>query len=341
MYRCLQLAENGLGMVAPNPMVGALIVHHDKIIGEGFHQKWGEAHAEVHAIEDAMNNHSPEVFKESTLYVSLEPCSHSGKTPPCADLIIKYGFRKVVIACGDPFIKVRGRGINKLKEAGMDVVTGILEKEAIELNKRFMTFHQKSRPYIILKFAQSKDRFIAAAKPDEKNRWISNRYSRKLVHCWRSQEQAVMVGKKTAMTDDPALTLREWPGRQPLRIVLDPELSLSKTLRLFDQRVPTLVLNGIREESMHHLEYRKIDMKRSVIEQITEVLFQKSIQSIIIEGGAGLLQSFIDLGCWDEARVFTGNVTLGKGLRSPEFKARKVSEVKIDQDLLEYFKPVS
>lgn len=339
MYRCLQLAENGLGMVAPNPMVGAVIVHDGRIIGEGFHQRWGEAHAEVNAIQDALKNHPPEIFKESTLYVSLEPCSHSGKTPPCADLIIKFGFKKTVIACEDPFVQVRGTGIKKLIGAGVDVSTGILEKEATELNKRFMTYHRKSRPYIILKFAQSKDRFIAAEKPNATNRWISNIYSRKLVHRWRAEEQAVMVGKKTAMTDDPSLTLREWPGRQPLRIVLDPDLNLPGTLNLFDQRVPTLVLNGIRDESRPNLEFVRIDMQKPVIGQINEVLYQRTVQSIIVEGGAALLQSFIDSACWDEARVFTGDVILGRGLSSPVFEATRISEVKIDQDLLEIFKP--
>ncbi len=340
MKRCLELATNGLGSVAPNPMVGAVIVYKDKIIGEGFHEHFGEAHAEVRAVEDALQNNSASLLSQSTLYVSLEPCSHTGKTPPCTQLIINKQFKRVVIACEDPFEKVQGRGIKLLREAGLEITFPVLEKEAIYLNRRFMTHHKKKRPFVILKYAQSADHFISALIPSEEERWISNIYSRKLVHRWRSEEQAVMVGTHTARVDDPALTLRDWPGNQPLRAVLDRKLSLPPQLKLFDRSVPTLVFNELKDEKEENLEYIRLDFTLRLIPQILHQFYQRSIQSIIIEGGQKLLQSFIDENAWDEARIFSTEKVLKNGLSAPVFKGHLISSHRIANDLLKIYDPL-
>jgi diaminohydroxyphosphoribosylaminopyrimidine deaminase/5-amino-6-(5-phosphoribosylamino)uracil reductase len=246
LQRCIELARLGIGYVSPNPMVGAVIVHNDIIIGEGYHQKYGQAHAEVNAVNDALNRHNnaEELLRESTIYVSLEPCAHYGKTPPCSDLIIKHHIPTVVIGCRDQFAQVNGRGIEKLQEAGIDVITGIMEQECFELNKRFFTRIQKQRPYIILKWAQTQDGFFA---PDDGTQyWITGPESRKLVHKWRSEEDAILVGKNTALIDNPQLNVREWEGRSPKRVLIDRRLELSKDLHVFDQLVETLVFNEIK-----------------------------------------------------------------------------------------------
>ena len=243
MQRCIELAANGFGAVAPNPMVGAVIVHEGSITGEGFHQKFGGKHAEVIAIENAIEKYGEEVLRQSTLYVSLEPCLHHGKTPPCCDLIIQKKIPQVIIGCKDSFEKVNGGGVEKLKAARCDVQVGVLEKECRKLNKRFFTFHEQKRPYVILKFAQSADGFIAHENPNEENRWISNEFSRKLVHKWRSEEQAILVGGKTAKDDNPRLTVRDWNGENPVRLVLDRQLILPAHLHLLDGSVPTILFN--------------------------------------------------------------------------------------------------
>ena len=339
MHRCLELASKALGFVAPNPLVGAIIVNEDKIIGEGFHQEFGGAHAEVNAVNDALRKHPASTLSNSTLYVSLEPCSHFGKTPPCTDLIKSYNFKRVVIACEDPFEKVKGSGIEILKNAGIDLELNVLKSEAEFVNRRFITYHLKKRPYIIIKYAQSKDHFLAAELPDEKNRWISNIYSRKLVHRWRSEEQAVMVGSNTAKVDDPALTLRDWPGKQPLRILLDRTLSVQQSAKLYDRTAATLVFNEMRDSTSENIELIRLDFSKSIIEQICTILFDKSIQSVIVEGGQKLLQRFIDFGIWDEARIFTGDKTLKTGLAVPELKGKLFSSQQIESDLLEIFYP--
>lgn len=341
MQRCLDLAQCGLGHVAPNPMVGAVIVHNDKIIGEGFHQRFGGPHAEVMAIEDALKNHSEEILQDSELYVSLEPCSHTGKTAPCTNLILRYKFRHVIIACEDPFEKVRGNGIKILREAGIQVTTNIMEKEAMYLNRRFITFHTLKRPYVILKFAQSKDNFIAPAVANENQRWITNIYSRKLVHRWRSEEQAIIVGTNTARTDNPALTLRDWPGNQPLRIVLDKELNLPQHLKVLDASVPTIIFNGLKDDIKLNNEFIRLDFSKSVVSQICMHLYNRSVQSVIVEGGRVLLQSFIDEKLWDESRIFTGAKTLCEGLPAPQFSGKLISKHKLEEDLLEIYKPKS
>jgi len=341
MQRCIELGTNGLGTVAPNPLVGAVVVHEEKIIGEGFHQLFGKAHAEVNAINQAIATSGEEFLSNSVLFVNLEPCNHVGKTPPCTDLIISKKIPKVIIGNVDPFDQVNGSGIKKLLKAGIEVVQGISEKECRDLNKRFFTFHEKQRPYIILKYAHSLDGFIAPEKVTDANRWISNAYSQQLVHQWRSEEQAVMIGNNTAHSDNPSLTVRSWKGKNPLRIVLDKELKLSNQLNLFDQSAPTLIFNSTRNEKSNHLEYVQIDFQQNVLEQVLKSLVQKNIQSVIVEGGTKLLQSFIHANLWDEARIFIGNKILGKGTSAPVLDGKIIAEENILEDKLLILVPSS
>ena len=338
MQRCIDIALNGLGNVAPNPMVGAVIVHDDKIIGEGFHQQFGKPHAEVNAISNAIEKYDSAILLHSTLYVNLEPCTHHGKTPPCTDLIISKNIPNVVIGNMDPFEKVNGSGIRKLTAAGIKVTTAILEASCMELNKRFFTFHKKHRPYIILKYAQSMDGFIAPAEMTEENKWISNEYSRKLVHKWRSEEQAIMIGTNTAEIDNPQLTVREWKGNNPVRLVIDRNLKLKASLMIFNQSSTTYIYNSVKSESKNNLEFIQIDFDKAVLRQISDSLYQKNIQSVIIEGGAALLQSFIDENLWDEARIFTGNNFLGDGIKAPVIKGKIIAEENILNDKLTILK---
>ncbi|MEQ8628986.1 bifunctional diaminohydroxyphosphoribosylaminopyrimidine deaminase/5-amino-6-(5-phosphoribosylamino)uracil reductase RibD [Ekhidna sp.] len=331
MQRALELAELGRGSVSPNPMVGCVIVHQGKIIGEGYHKKYGEAHAEVNAIH-SVNDHS--IFPESTVYVTLEPCAHHGKTPPCADLLIEKKIKRVVVACRDPFDQVDGKGIEKLQKAGLDVELGILEKEAIELNKRFLTSVQKERPYVILKWAQTSDGFVARENYDSK--WISNSYSRQLVHKWRTEEDAILVGKNTAIHDDPLLTSREWKGNNPIRVLLDSNLEVNKTFNLFNEDAPTLILNSIKEEKAGNIEWIKTDMNNPW--SVLRKLHERKIQSVIIEGGSQVLNSFINENCWDEARVFTSETTFGNGIAAPEIEGKVEKEETIFADQLTIYR---
>jgi diaminohydroxyphosphoribosylaminopyrimidine deaminase / 5-amino-6-(5-phosphoribosylamino)uracil reductase len=326
MYRALQLARLGLGQVSPNPMVGCVIVHQGKIIGEGYHRRFGEAHAEVNAIRSVRDEN---LLTESTVYVTLEPCAHFGKTPPCADLLIEKKVGQVVIGCPDPFDQVAGKGIEKLTNAGIPVVVGVLEKECRELNKRFFTAIEKKRPYVILKWAQSADGFIARANKDSK--WISNQYSRQLVHKWRTIEDGILVGKNTALQDDPKLTAREWTGRNPVRIVLDNYLELPADSHLLDNSVRTIVANHARTESKNGLEYLKYD---GSIEQLLKGLLNQGLHSVIIEGGSQVLKSFIQCGLWDEARVFTAPVSFGQGLEAPPVTGEILETRSIEGDEL-------
>jgi len=357
MFRCLELAKNGLGVVAPNPMVGSVVVYRNKIIGEGFHQQYGKAHAEVNAINSVKNK---TLLPKSTLYVNLEPCAHFGKTPPCADLIIEHHIKKVVIGCVDSFSEVSGKGIERLKNAGIEVVVGVLEKESLELNKRFFTFHNKKRPYIILKWAETKDGFIDVDRECEEhsnqfkkqtdcfvplrstrndvNNWITSPLSKKLVHKWRSEEAAIMVGTNTALNDNPLLNVREWTGKNPVRIVLDLKLRLPKEIYLFDKTISTLVFTYQKKEAEENLEYIQLDASKNLENQILEALYKRNIQSVIIEGGATLLQSFIDANLWDEARVFIGNKTFEKGLKAPNTNLLPSSTEKISDDVLLIYK---
>jgi len=335
LQRCIELALLGAGNVSPNPMVGAVIVHNDGIIGEGYHRKYGEAHAEVNAINDVLSkfNNATELLSESTIYVSLEPCAHYGKTPPCADLIIKYHIPTVVVGCRDPFNQVNGRGIEKLKQAGIEVITGIMEQECRALNRRFFTRVQKQRPYIILKWAQTTDGYFA---PDDGSQlWITGTVARKLVHKWRSEEDAILVGKNTAKVDNPRLNTREWPGKSPKRVVIDRRLELDSGLNIFDQTVEALVFNEIKTDIDGKIKYIALeDFNNFVPQYILFQLYIQDIQSVIIEGGAATLSYFIEAGLWDEARIFTGNVVLNKGIKAPVIKGLIAEEYEVGDDHL-------
>lgn len=334
IYRCLELAKNGIFEALPNPSVGAVIVCNDLIIGEGATSKYGGPHAEVNAINSVK---SKNLLSKSTLYVSLEPCSHFGKTPPCADLIIKMNIPKVVIGITDPFSKVCGQGITKLKQAGIEVIVGVLEKECKELNKRFLTLHQKQRPYIILKWAQTYDGFIAPLNVENhKVFWISNSYSQQLVHKWRSEEVAFLVGRKTAESDNPSLTTRSWFGKNPLRIFIDRTANLNQSYTLKSKDAKTLCFTeNPKTKNDKHITYIQIDFSENIIPQICKTLFEMQIASVVIEGGLKTLQSFIDSDYWDEARIFTSQNIIKQGIRSPLInKYSKVISRKIDSDLL-------
>jgi diaminohydroxyphosphoribosylaminopyrimidine deaminase/5-amino-6-(5-phosphoribosylamino)uracil reductase len=334
MKRCLELAAKGLGSVAPNPMVGSVIVYNDKIIGEGYHQQFGQAHAEVNAINSVENK---ELLKNATLYVNLEPCSHFGKTPPCADLIIEYKIPYVVIGSIDSNSMVCGKGIEKLAKAGIDVKVGILEDECKKLNKRFFIYHEKKRPYIILKWAQTTDGYIDNKRtPDNIGTalQISNSYSRKLLHKWRSEEQAIMIGTNTALLDNPRLTVREVSGKNPLRITIDKWLRIPKDYHLFDKSTPTLVFTATEETSVTNLEYVKIDFEKELVAQILNELYNRNINSLLIEGGEQLLNSFINIDLWDEARVFISDKKIEKGVNAPILKVDRTSKENINGDTL-------
>lgn len=336
MDRCIQLARNGLGRTYPNPMVGSVIVHEGKIIGEGWHHKSGEPHAEVNAVNSVKDK---SLLKSSTIYVSLEPCSHYGKTPPCSNLIIEMGIKRVVIGTIDPFSEVAGKGVKKLMDAGCEVVVGVLEEKCRELNKRFFTFHTKKRPYIILKWAQSADGFLSPLPVAGKERepvWITNRYSKQLVHKWRAEEEGILVGTRTAIEDNPKLTTRLWHGSDPVRILLDRKLRVPAESFLFDDSIKTLVLceNVASERSSENVIFEPVDFEKDLTTQISEILWRNGIQSVIIEGGRQTLQTFIDSQKWDEARVFTGTIQFKKGTASPKFSGKLISEEKIATDTL-------
>ena len=329
MKRCLELAQKGMGLVSPNPMVGCIIVYEGEIIGEGYHQEYGEGHAEVNAIASVIDK---SLLNKSTLYVNLEPCAHFGKTPPCTNLIIKHKILKVVIGCVDSFSEASDKGIEKLTNEGIEVIVGILEKESRTLNKRFFTFHEKNRPYIILKWAESKDGFIA---PNNQNEpfWMTSSASKKLVHKWRAEEAAILVGRVTAEKDNPSLTVRKVSGTNPTRIVIDKELKLSSDLNLFDSDAKTLIFNAIKSEEINSNIFIKTNFNNLVLNILKE-LHKQSIQSIIIEGGRTTLQSFIDAKLWDEAKIFTTNKELNGGVKPPNIEGKIIFETVIKGDKL-------
>ena len=338
MHRCLELARLGAGDVAPNPMVGSLIVYDGKIIGEGYHRKYGGPHAEVNAINSVSDK---EILKKSTLYVSLEPCAHHGLTPPCSDLIIKKEIPEVVIGTVDPFSEVAGKGIEKLEKAGVKVVSGVLEKECREWNKRFFTFHEKKRPYVILKWAQTMDGFIDATRNPEsfgQPTWITGNLALRLVHKIRSEESAILVGTNTAEKDNPSLTVRHWPGENPYRIVLDKNLRLPGSLHLFDDLERTMVFNFKKNEVTGLISYVKIDSEKELLPQIMEELYQRNILSVIVEGGRQLLASFFEAGCWDEAHIFIGDTCFYEGIRAPQIKGKLIASEILGNDQLKIFK---
>ena len=320
-------------------MVGSVIVYNNTIIGEGWHKKAGEPHAEVNAVRSVKDK---SLLKKATIYVSLEPCSHFGKTPPCCDLIIENKIPNVVVGTVDPNEKVAGNGIRKLVEAGANVVVGILEDECNELNKRFFTFHQKKRPYIILKWAESLDGYLAPEKETNQERrpvWITNTFSRQLVHKWRSEEQAILVGTQTVIDDNPKLNVRDWSGNNPIRVVLDQNNRISKDSFVFDGSVKTIIFTKSDNTiSTENILFEKIEFNKNTIENILSVLYQHQIQSVIIEGGKQTLQSFIDKNIWDEARVFIGKNTFEKGTKAPELKKKNEAKTYIQNDELIYIR---
>ena len=333
--RCIELARNGLGTTYPNPLVGSVIVYDGKIIGEGWHKKSGESHAEVNAVK-AVKDKS--LLKKATIYVSLEPCSHFGKTPPCCDLIIKNNIPNVVIGTVDPNVKVAGNGIKKLIEAGIHVTVGVLEEECNALNKRFFTFHKKKRPFIVLKWAESQDGFIAPTeKLEKKPVWITNQYSRQLVHKWRTEEQAILVGTQTAIDDNPKLNARDWSGKNPIRLVIDQNNRIEKNNHIFDNQAVTIVFSkSIDTIKKENTIFEILDFEKNIAEQIVQILYQHQIQSVIIEGGRQTLQTFIDANLWDEARVFVGSIKFKEGTQAPtlaknQFKKQSIGTGELTQ----------
>lgn len=326
----MELAKNGMGNISPNPMVGCVIVHDDRVIGEGWHQQYGGPHAEVHAINSVVDK---SLLNRSTLYVTLEPCSHTGKTPPCADLLIQNEVKKVVIANVDSNPQVGGTGMEKLKAAGIEVVTGILENEGREFNRRFFTFMEKKRPYIILKWAQTADGFIA--RKDYDSKWISGEESRKLVHKWRAEEPGIMVATHTAKYDNPRLDVRDWSGNNPIRIVIDKYLELTDELNLFDRSTPTICYNLKKNEEHDGLTYVKVD-KDDLLKNILYDLYKRGIQSILVEGGAALHKNFINQYLWDEARVFVSKNTFGGGIDAARIPLPLKEELIGEDKLLTY-----
>jgi diaminohydroxyphosphoribosylaminopyrimidine deaminase/5-amino-6-(5-phosphoribosylamino)uracil reductase len=323
--RCLQIAKNGLGITRPNPMVGAVVVYNNKIIGEGYTSKYGDNHAEVNAIRSVKDK---SLLSKSMLYVTLEPCSHYGKTPPCSDLIIKHKIPEVIIGCIDDNPEVAGKGIKKLKASGSNVIVGVLEDECKAHHKRFFTFLNKKRPYIILKWAETKDGFIAPSTKGKKEPvWITNTYSRQLVHKWRTEEQAILVGTNTVTEDNPSLTVRDWKGENPIRIVLDKVSKLRSDLNVFNDEAETVRITD-----------KDLDFDKPIAIQITNILYKQNISSVIIEGGTQTLQTFINENLWDEARIFIGDIEFKTGVKAPKLKGKLIHESKIKTDLLKIFK---
>jgi len=330
--RCIELAKKGLGRTYPNPLVGSVIVYNGEIIGEGFHEKAGQNHAEINAINAVKNK---ELLKDSTIYVSLEPCSHYGKTPPCANKIVETGFKKVVIGTLDSHEKVNGKGKQILENAGIEVVSGVLEKECQILNKRFFTFHQKKRPYIILKWAQSGDGFL---DKDFQPTPIGNPLTKQFVHQLRSEEHAILVGTHTALTDNPALTVREISGRNPVRILIDFDLKVPADFNIYNQEAETLVFNSVKDSEEGNIKFIKTE-KENLVHHLMHTLYEEQIQSVIIEGGRFTLQQFINAGIWDEAIIIKNeNLLLEKGTKAPEFHFASYRTETFRDNIIEFYK---
>ena len=333
--RCLEISKQGIGTTRPNPSVGAVLVVDNKIIGEGFTSPYGGNHAEVNAISSVKND---EDLKKATMYVTLEPCSHYGKTPPCADLIVKSGIKKVVIGCLDVNEIVAGRGIERLQNEGCEVVVGVLEKECKAHHKRFFTFHSKKRPYIILKWAQTQDGFIAPKNRDKQAPvWITQKVSRQLVHKWRSEEHSILVGTTTILDDNPSLDVRSWSGENPLRIVIDKDLTIPKDLKVYDGSVKTIFINQKITTNNENLFFEKINFSKPIALEICKVLFKHKVQSLIVEGGGKTIQTFIDENLWDEARVFSGLVNFKEGTKAPILEGPFLNEENLMGDSLKTY----
>lgn len=337
LRRCLELASLGIGNVSPNPMVGCVIVCDDKIIGEGYHAKFGAAHAEVNAVKTVFErfaDQAPLLLSKSTVYVSLEPCAHFGKTPPCADLLIRHQVKKVVIGNPDPFADVDGKGIEKLKAAGIEVISGVLEDAGTHLNRRFFTRIRKQRPYIILKWAKTADGFFATENNTQ--RWITGPLAKKIVHKWRTEEDAILVGKNTAIADNPQLNSRDWPGKNPIRILIDRDLQVPLNSNLYNDQAKTIIFNAQKTEVQGNIHFIQMeDMQFYLPQKIAFQLYLMDIQSVIIEGGANLLNQFISNNLWDEARIFTSTTeTWGSGIRAPQINGILSDEIKLKTDTL-------
>jgi diaminohydroxyphosphoribosylaminopyrimidine deaminase/5-amino-6-(5-phosphoribosylamino)uracil reductase len=337
MRRCLELALKGKGNVSPNPMVGCVVVHEGQIIGEGYHQQFGQAHAEVNALNDVLQKHGDQaaaLLANSTAYVSLEPCAHFGKTPPCADLLVRYQLKKVVIGNPDPFDSVNGKGIEKLKNAGIEVLSGILDEECRVVNRRFFTRITRQRPYFILKWAQTANGFFAPS--DKTQQWISGAEAKVLTHQWRSEEDAILVGKNTVLVDNPQLNTREVKGKNPIRIVIDKLLEIPSDFHLFNSEAKTIVFNEVKtavDSNIHFLQME--DMHFYLPQKIAYQLYLMDIQSVIIEGGANLLQQFIKDGLWDEARIFKANMSWENGIEAPKINGKLIEEISVGNDKLQ------
>ena len=337
MRRCIQLAENGLGHTSPNPLVGCVIVHDGVIIGEGYHRAYGKPHAEVHAIQSVANK---DLLRQSTLYVNLEPCAHYGKTPPCSDLIVAMKIPRVVIGTVDSHSLVAGKGIERLRNAGIEVTTGVLQWECYRLNRRFFTYHEKKRPYIILKWAQSRDgRMDIQRMNHEKGiHWITGKDAKRQVHLWRSQEDAILVGTQTVRNDNPSLTVREIEGKNPVRLVWDRDLQLDLTYNVFNNDAATIVLNAHKTERLSDsLQLIRLDFDGDLLKELMHQLFQMHIVSMIVEGGADTLQRFIQADLWDEARVLTGDSILISGLQAPQLNLQPERAGYLGNDWVHYY----
>ncbi|MBB2144829.1 bifunctional diaminohydroxyphosphoribosylaminopyrimidine deaminase/5-amino-6-(5-phosphoribosylamino)uracil reductase RibD [Pedobacter sp. LMG 31464] len=343
IQRCLELAAKGMGNVSPNPMVGCVVVYEGKIIGEGYHQKFGEAHAEVNAINDVFTNfgdEAPSLLKNAIAYVNLEPCAHFGKTPPCADLLVKHQLKKVVIGNTDPFSGVNGKGIEKLKAAGIVVVTGVLVDECSYLNRRFFTRIEQQRPFIILKWAQTANGYFAPK--DATQKWISGSEAKQLTHQWRSEEDAIVVGKQTALIDNPQLTARNVEGKNPIRIVIDSNLAIPETHHVYNDEAKTIVFNEIKTDVINNIHFVQMeDMQFYLAQKIAFQLYLMDIQSVIIEGGAQILSQFITANLWDEARIFTSKTEWNDGIKAPSIKGNILETLQIGADELTIYSPYS
>jgi len=339
MQRCFMLALQGMGAVSPNPLVGCVVVYRDQIIGEGYHQLFGQPHAEVNAIDQVIERYGEQaisLLKEATVYVNLEPCAHFGKTPPCADLLIQYDVKRVVISNTDPFVQVAGKGIGRLKAAGIQVETGLLEQEGAFLNRRFFTRIQKQRPYIILKWAQTSDGYFAPVLA--RQQWISGAEAKTLTHQWRLEEDAILVGKQTAMIDNPHLTNRSGRGKNPIRLLIDRQLEVPLSYHIFDDEAKTIIFNELKSGTQENIQYVQMeDMQWYLPQKIAFQLYLMDIQSVIIEGGKNILTQFIDAGLWDEARIFTAPIKWTEGLLAPSIRGKNHQESLIGQDQLSVF----
>lgn len=332
MRRCISLAHKGLGVTYPNPLVGSVIVHNDRIIGEGWHQKAGKAHAEINAINSVEDK---ELLRESTLFVNLEPCSHFGKTPPCSHKIVEMGIPRVVVGCRDYAEHVNGKGINYLRSHGVEVVENIEEQASYMLNRRFFCYHKNKRPYIILKWAQTQNQFFAPEKPQQK--WITNAMSKQKVHKWRSEEMAILIGANTLKIDNPQLNVRLWSGVSPLKVVISKTAAFDLTSKIFEEG-KVLIFNEMKSEKIGNVEYVKLDFTQNVLEEMMTELYHRKIQSVIVEGGAFTLEQFITNDLWDEARILTGNSCWESGIPSPKIKTDKcIKKLNLKDNQLEIY----